>query len=119
MRGLRAPYTVVTVLRMFLISCLFVFTTLDFTHAKAVSPRDDSCTLKAGGSDDSLAFVAAVTDPACSRVVIPQSTTLNIKTRMDMTNVKDKHIVGVLWTSYTLANILTVYWGHCQIQSRY
>lgn len=51
-----------------------------------------SCTLKASGGDDASAFLNAVNH--CSTVVIPEQTTLNISTRLNMTGIRDKHIVS-------------------------
>jgi hypothetical protein len=55
-----------------------------------------SCTLAALGSgkDDSPQFLTAM--QACSTVVVPAGTTLNISTRLNMTGLSNKHLVGVL-----------------------
>ncbi|KAJ6598653.1 pectin lyase fold/virulence factor [Mycena sp. CBHHK59/15] len=52
------------------------------------------CTLTAGGGDDSPQFLTAM--QACSTVVIPASTTLNISTRLNMTGLTNKHLVSEL-----------------------
>ncbi|KAF8191437.1 pectin lyase fold/virulence factor [Mycena galopus ATCC 62051] len=51
-----------------------------------------SCTLvaKGRGIDDSPHFISAV--QACSEVIIPPSTTLNISTRLNTTGLHNKHI---------------------------
>ncbi|KAK7692025.1 hypothetical protein QCA50_005430 [Cerrena zonata] len=51
-----------------------------------------TCTLTASGSDDAPAFLKAAADPSCSTVTIPQSTTLNIASRLNMTGLANKHI---------------------------
>ncbi|KAJ6582833.1 pectin lyase fold/virulence factor [Mycena sp. CBHHK59/15] len=53
-------------------------------------PHKASCTLVARGGDDSPHFLNAM--QACSTVVIPASTTLNISTRLNMTGLRNKHI---------------------------
>lgn len=60
-----------------------------------------TCTLSASGSDDAPAFLKAAADPSCSAVVIPQSTTLNIATRLNMTGLGNKRIVRLLYSSLT------------------
>ncbi|KAF7353683.1 Protein kinase domain-containing protein [Mycena venus] len=47
---------------------------------------------KGHGADDSPRFLSAV--QACSEVIIPASTTLNISTRLNMTGLHNKHIVS-------------------------
>lgn len=49
------------------------------------------CTLTASGGDDSPAFLTAV--QTCSTVDIPSTTTLNISTRLNMTDLSDTTIV--------------------------
>ncbi|KAF8648525.1 hypothetical protein AX16_006230 [Volvariella volvacea WC 439] len=49
-----------------------------------------ACTVRASGGDDSPQLLSAV--KACSEVVVPRDTTLNIATRLDMTGLADKHI---------------------------
>ncbi|KAJ7646204.1 glycoside hydrolase family 28 protein [Mycena rosella] len=51
-----------------------------------------SCTLAAAGAgkDDSPQFLTAM--QACSTVVIPATTTLNISTRLNMTGLSNKHL---------------------------
>ncbi|KDQ56478.1 glycoside hydrolase family 28 protein [Jaapia argillacea MUCL 33604] len=56
----------------------------------AVGAVASSCTLSASGGDDGPAFVAAV--QSCDTVIIPQSTTLNVSTPMNMTGLSNKHI---------------------------
>jgi galacturan 1,4-alpha-galacturonidase len=53
-----------------------------------------SCILvaKGHGVDDSPHFLSAV--QACSKVTIPSFTTLNISTRLNMTGLRNKHIVS-------------------------
>lgn len=54
-----------------------------------------TCTLQARGpgKDDTPAFVSLARDASCSTVVVPQHTTLNLSTKVDMTGLKNKHIV--------------------------
>ncbi|KAI5123826.1 hypothetical protein M0805_009118 [Coniferiporia weirii] len=52
-----------------------------------------TCPLWASGGDDAPIFLAAVLSPLCSTIEIPAGTTLNIKTKMDMTKAQDKHIL--------------------------
>ncbi|KAF7798867.1 hypothetical protein EIP86_010095 [Pleurotus ostreatoroseus] len=59
------------------------------TPATAAS---STCTLHASGSDDAPAFLAAAKNASCSTVSIPKGTTLNIETKMDMTELQNKHI---------------------------
>ncbi|KAJ7109082.1 pectin lyase fold/virulence factor [Mycena crocata] len=51
-----------------------------------------SCTLRAAGSgiDDAPAFISAM--QACSTVVVPTGTTLNISTRLNTTGLSNKHL---------------------------
>ncbi|KLO15113.1 glycoside hydrolase family 28 protein [Schizopora paradoxa] len=53
-----------------------------------------TCTLKAhgAGKDDSPTFVSTVRDAACSTIVIPEHTTLNLSTKVDLTGLENKHI---------------------------
>ncbi|OBZ69746.1 putative exopolygalacturonase X [Grifola frondosa] len=51
-----------------------------------------TCTLSSSGSDDAPAFLSAAFDPACSTVVIPAKTTLNIESKVNMTGLQNKHI---------------------------
>ncbi len=64
--------------------------------ASAATNVQRTCTLKArgAGKDDSPTFVSTVRDAACSTVVIPQHTTLNLSTKVDLTGVENKHIVS-------------------------
>lgn len=56
-------------------------------------PRNAAlCTLKATGGDDAPQFLKAI--KTCPTVTIPASTTLSIQTRMDMTGLRDRHIVS-------------------------
>ncbi|KAJ7270853.1 glycoside hydrolase family 28 protein [Mycena rebaudengoi] len=48
------------------------------------------CTLTASGGDDSPQLLTAM--QACSTVVVPVGTTLNIATRLNMTNLSNKHL---------------------------
>ena len=50
------------------------------------------CILYASGADDAPHFVRAVEE--CATVTIPKSTTLNIETRLNMSGLRDKHIVS-------------------------
>ena len=61
------------------------------TPAAAAS---STCTLHASGSDDAPAFLAAAKNASCATVSIPKGTTLNIETKMDMTELQNKHIVS-------------------------
>lgn len=55
--------------------------------------KEISCTLAASPSgDDAPQFLKAVKE--CATVTIPKSTTLTIATRLNMTGLVDKHIVG-------------------------
>ena len=51
------------------------------------------CTLRASGGDDAPAFLAAARSHLCSTVSIPKHETLNIASRLNMTGIRDKHIV--------------------------
>lgn len=55
-------------------------------------PILDPCTLTASGGDDAPQFLKAAKD--CLTVTIPKKTTLNIETRLNMTGLRDKHIVS-------------------------
>ena len=56
-------------------------------------PRNaKQCTLTASGGDDAPHFLKAV--EACPTVTIPKFTTLNIQTRMNMTGLRNRHIVS-------------------------
>ncbi|KAJ7205989.1 pectin lyase fold/virulence factor [Mycena pura] len=66
-----------------------------FAHAPSRTVQNvgrASCTLTALGSgkDDSPQFLTAM--QACSTVVIPATTTLNISTRLNMTGLTNKHL---------------------------
>ena len=52
-----------------------------------------SCTLKASGSDDAPAFLAAAFDASCPTVTVPSGTTLSIQSKLNMTGLSNKHIV--------------------------
>ena len=54
-----------------------------------------SCTLKASGSDDAPAFLAAAFDASCPIVTVPSGTTLSIQSKLNMTGLSNKHIVCV------------------------
>lgn len=58
------------------------------------SRASSTCTLSASGGDDAPAFLAAAKDTSCPTVAIPQGTTLNIASRMNMTGIQNKHIVS-------------------------
>lgn len=81
----------------------------DHKHAKKVpgpppSPKV-SCTLTASGGDDAPNFLAAVN--ACPTITIPQTTTLNISTRLNMTGLQNKHIVSYVSLTHTKVFLLT------------
>jgi hypothetical protein len=67
------------------------------SYAFPVDESATSCTLAASGGDDAPSFVKAV--QSCSTVTIPASTTLNISSKMDMTGVSNKLIVGLFVNS--------------------
>ncbi|RDB25271.1 putative exopolygalacturonase X [Hypsizygus marmoreus] len=62
----------------------------NFGHASSQAVSATACTLKATGRDDAPQFLHAV--QTCSTVVIPEATTLNIATRLNMTGLVNKHI---------------------------
>ncbi|KAJ6460696.1 glycoside hydrolase family 28 protein [Mycena vitilis] len=79
------------------VSLLFLALSGVFAHTPSRTVDDverASCTLTALGSgkDDSPQLLSAW--QACSTVVIPASTTLNISTRLNMTGLSNKHLVG-------------------------
>ena len=79
---------------------LFAFTAVVVNVAIGAAVSTDgvaasSCTLTASGSDDGPALLAAMANSACSTVVVPASTTLNIETRLNMTGVQDKNLVSL------------------------
>ena len=57
-------------------------------------PDPTECTLFASGGDDGSAFLHATQH--CREVTIPKHTTLNISTRLNMTELKETHIVSTL-----------------------
>jgi len=65
--------------------------TLALAPLSAVTAQT-SCTLTASGGDDAPALLQAVR--SCATTQIPNDVTLNIATRMNMTGLIDKHIVG-------------------------
>lgn len=60
--------------------------------------RTDGLTCTIGslghGHDDAPRFASTVKSPFCQTIEIPEHTTLNISTKMDLTGLKNKHIVG-------------------------
>jgi galacturan 1,4-alpha-galacturonidase len=60
----------------------------------AAALQDASCTLSTSGGDDGPAFVAAALSSSCPTVTVPVGTTLSIATKMNMTGLSNKHIVG-------------------------
>lgn len=81
---------------MRLISLSFITATFRFYSVAAEHAnqpyRKMECTLFARGGDDALHFLRALQE--CQTVTIPKSTTLNIESRLDMTGLRDKHIVN-------------------------
>jgi len=71
---------------MNLVSAIFYRDENNGVHTRAVS-----CTMAASGGDDTPALVAAIA--ACPTTTIPVGTTLNISTRLDMSNIQNKAIV--------------------------
>ena len=65
------------------------------SYASAKFLPKDPCILTTSGGDDAPQFLKAV--KACSTVTIPKSTTLNIATRLDMTGLRNKHIVSLVY----------------------
>ncbi|EPQ55213.1 pectin lyase-like protein [Gloeophyllum trabeum ATCC 11539] len=63
---------------------------LVWSAISALASPADACTLNATGGDDAPNFVQAYF--ACDTVIIPESTVLNIGTRMNMTGGVNKHI---------------------------
>ena len=74
-------------------------------NANPLASAAGTCTLSAGGSDDAPAFLKAAADPSCSTVVIPQSTTLNIASRLNMTGLSNKHIVSLAVTTHVISEL--------------
>ena len=81
------------------ITATFCFCLVAAKHAK--QPHGGmECTVFACGSDDASQFLRAVKE--CSTVTIPKHTTLNIETRLNMTGLRNKHIVSSFSASTTL-----------------
>lgn len=74
----------------------FITATLCFSLVAAKNANHlhgkTECILYASGADDAPYFVRAMEE--CATVNIPKSTTLNIETRLNMTGLRDKHIVS-------------------------
>ncbi|KAF5392804.1 hypothetical protein D9757_000920 [Collybiopsis confluens] len=72
--------------------CLLSLFTLSAKASVASRKRDDdaSCTLTASGGDDAPQFLAAAS--SCGTVTIPLGTTLNISTRLNMTESSNLNI---------------------------
>lgn len=64
----------------------------------AVHPTPDGLTCPVTalghGRDDASRFASTVKSPFCQTIEIPEHTTLNISTKMDLTGLKNKHIVS-------------------------
>ena len=75
----------------FIASSLITLSILLTSVAGITLPRSE-CTLTSSGGDDAPQFLNAV--KACSTVTIPASTALNIQTRLNMTGLRNKHIVS-------------------------
>jgi galacturan 1,4-alpha-galacturonidase len=73
--------------------------------ARELAPAATTCTLAASGGDDGPSFVNAIN--TCDTIVVPQTTTLNIASRMNTTGVANKHI-SILGTVKFAANL--PYW---------
>ncbi|KAH8103465.1 glycoside hydrolase family 28 protein [Cristinia sonorae] len=78
-------------LALFLVSLLIA--SFDALASNSGPSNNKICSLTASGSDDAPAFLRAIQDTSCSTVLIPATTILDIKTRMNMTGVSDKHII--------------------------
>lgn len=65
-----------------------------FAAVASVNGRD-ICHLTASGGDDAPQFLAAAA--SCGTVTIPEGTTLNISTRLNMTAMSNFKIVGVCY----------------------
>jgi len=65
--------------------------TLGLASLGAVAAQT-SCTLTSSGGDDAPALLQAV--QSCATTQIPKDVTLNVATRMNMTGLVDKRIVG-------------------------
>lgn len=64
------------------------------SHIPHVVNDHGTCTISASGQDDSPALLAAVHVGSCNTIVIPTHTTLNISRKLDMTGLRNKHIVS-------------------------
>ena len=83
------------------ITAIFCFYLAAAQNAKQLR-REMECTLHASGADDTPHFLRAVQE--CATVTIPKYTTLNIETRLNMTGLKDKHIVSSPSSARTTVN---------------
>ena len=83
-----------------LLGALFSFSVLCLgaTTPGKRSNGGQPCTVTAlgHGKDDAPRFASIVKTPFCQTIEIPEHTTLNISTKMDMTGAQDKHIVRAL-----------------------
>ena len=66
-----------------------------FLGSYAAQDLPSLCTLRASGGDDGPAFVKAV--KACPITTIPKGATLNVASKMNMTGLSDRIIVGFLF----------------------
>jgi galacturan 1,4-alpha-galacturonidase len=85
-----------------------------FLGSYAAHDLPSLCTLRASGGDDGPAFVKAV--KACPITTIPKGVTLNVASKLNMTGLSDRIIVGFL---FCILLSLTLKWWNRTYRGQY